>query len=162
MKHGRPSFTMVELIVIVVITSILMGIAGLQYFKITNRAKAIPKLEALLKAIKTLRATTGRWPNGDANDDISTVAEWISGAAGLLVDAGAGSSYPGWCGPYIEGDDDIFRDPWGNPIMYDGNPDSEACAGCASIYSRGPDGIASSLDRADRTAQGDDIVIYLN
>lgn len=80
----------------------------------------------------------------------------------------------GWRGPYVqnvrivEGTNGIsVADPWGNPVvlqMPTNDLDDDECWRCARLVSAGPDGILQTPAATfpDRTARGDDLVLFLN
>src|SRR5512135_1159734 len=158
-RFHRPKkgMTLVEVMMVVIVIVILSSIVLPNYANMVDRARVTPQLSLILTAIKKLHGTTGQWPHGDASRNVYTLADWKSGAAGLLMNDPA-SPYPFWNGPYIEANDSIFIDYWGNPIWWDGCPDTEGGPGESSIASGGPDGVITSWNRADRTPQGDDII----
>jgi len=174
------SFTLIELLIVLVIIGILAVLAIPQYRSYINKAKTMDEMARLLKAITMLKATTGyypgRWPYDSLGyDNISTLEGWKSPRSGLVE---TDDGYPNWCGPYIEGPDDVFLDPWGKAYYYDGSPDVSYewnVPGNVAIASAGPDGIfegegppigrpwtGRTFNNPDRIAQGDDIAIYCN
>ncbi|MBP9691292.1 type II secretion system protein GspG [Candidatus Woesebacteria bacterium] len=145
----RNGFTLVELIVVIAIIGLLATVGVSSYTNILNKSK-ITKAEADVKefvqAIKVEQIQTGTWINGaNGSSNISSTATWNAAATGLVP-------------TYLES---VPNDPWGSAYFYDGAPDTECGAGANSVCSAGKNGTFESHNRADTTAQGDDICTYI-
>lgn len=169
-KKFYCGFTLLELLIVIVIISVLVAVAIPKYNNFVNRAKAIPEMGELMRAIILFHETTGRWPytrdeNGGViygdkgNGNIESLESWKSPKCGLYQTAG---QYPNWCGPYITDPDEQCVDPWGNTYWYDGNPDGEPGPRCTGLFSPGPNGVDDgswSAGDAFGKYKGDDVVL---
>ncbi len=137
MKKG---FTLLELLIVITILSILAG-AMLPLFQTSRldaqRAKAMQELEALRKAALLLYQDTGYWQPR------------VYCGCGFVRDptGSAGSSIPGWSGPYIN---EWRFDPWGrNYEVFDvnlGGVISRKIRSCGPDMTRGtPDDIIVTI-----------------
>ncbi|PIZ63454.1 hypothetical protein COY16_01985 [Candidatus Roizmanbacteria bacterium CG_4_10_14_0_2_um_filter_39_13] len=147
MKSG---FTLVELIVVISIIGMLatLGIASYQnVVKEARNTKTAADIEEMVKAIMIHNARTGSWVDGmdDSYGNIFTTATWNNSAQGLVPE-------------YL---DRVPNDPWDRSYFYDGTPNTECGLGANSVCSAGPDGVFESHNRADETAQDDDICVYI-
>ncbi len=96
----RKGFTLVELLVVIVILSILSGIAAPKFFEQIKKARydsCKPKMAQIESVIETFLMNTQDYPVS-LNE--------------LIVDPGL----PGWAGPYLK--EKQLYDPWDNPFQY--------------------------------------------
>lgn len=97
----RKGFTLVELLVVIVILSILSGIAAPKFFEQIRKARydsCKPKMTQIESAIDTFLLNTQEYPQ--SLDE-------------LMYDPGL----TGWAGPYLRKASQL-EDPWGNPYEY--------------------------------------------
>ncbi len=99
-----------------------------------------------------------RRPAGVAEFDPARATGWrgpylhIAGARyGGLATAAAG-----FTAEYGAEDDPVVADAWGNPIVI-----QQAATGYARLVSAGPDGVLDTLNDADGTGRGDDLLLFL-
>jgi len=144
------AFTLVELIVVIAIIGILATIGVASYsnvLKNSKKTKAAADIKELVQALKIYNVQKGAWVCGsdDAYCNIITTATWNAVATGLVP-------------TYLQS---IPNDPWGRAYLYDGAPNTERTVGGNSVCSAGVDGVFESHNRADTTAQDDDVCIYM-
>jgi type II secretion system protein G len=106
---GKRSFTLIELLMVIVIVGILAG-ATVPMFSVyaegTRMAKARADLDTIRLAAHMLHADTGFWPtySYDGKSLINTVG------GGLPGHSCPPDPIPGWKGPYLT---EWKKDPWG-------------------------------------------------
>ncbi|MFH1771693.1 MAG: type II secretion system protein GspG [Candidatus Omnitrophota bacterium] len=153
------AFTLIELMVVVAIVGMLAAALLPSISGIMDRArvaKAEAEVRSIANAILALNQDTGLWPAGNVQGSA------LNGANMGLISRNAALWPATWDGPYLEksiGNGGDGLDPWGRAYVYDGG---EAGSGQTCIASVGPDGVIASYNRADLTAQGDDIIVYFN
>ncbi len=125
----EKGFTLIELIMVVIILSILVALAGPRF---VGRAK-----QARITAVRVQIENFGTALDGYAldNDEFPTTEQGLNA---LRVNPG---SSPNWTGPYLK--KQIPKDPWGNAYVYTSpgvqNLDYD-------LYSYGPDGTEATDD----------------
>ena len=118
MKH---SFTLIEMVIVIVIIGLLASIATPLYFRHVNTSKittAKAQIQLFEQAILDYRLDTGKLPTQ---------------AQGLNILIEKDQSVKNWKGPYIKG---IPLDPWRNEYIYQVPGEH----GEFDILSYGPDG----------------------
>lgn len=124
-------FTLVELLVVLVILSMVMGLVGprvLGYLTDARARSANLQIESLAGAMDLFFLDMGRYP---------------SQGEGLEALVKEQPSFSGWNGPYLQ-KSDLPQDPWGNPYRYKA-PDP---SGNYKIISLGSDGREGGEDDA--------------
>jgi general secretion pathway protein G len=104
-RDRRAGFTLVELLVVLVILSLVMGLVGprvIGYLTSSREKAARLQIESFATALDLFYLDAGRYP---------TTSEGL----GALVKRPAGLA--NWSGPYTS-KDTIPADPWGNPYDY--------------------------------------------
>lgn len=126
--HSRlqRGFTLLELLVVLLITALLASYVGPKVFGKIDQAKetsAAAQMKTLADVLGHYRLDTGHYPDEE------------QGLQALIVQPAGEAN---WRGPYL--DRDIPKDPWGNPyLLY--NPARSADATTdAEIVSLGADG----------------------
>lgn len=111
LRHGtarrdrRGGFTLVELLVVLVILSLVMGLVGprvLNYLTSSRERAATLQIQSFAAALDLFFLDNGRYP---------------SNAEGLRALVERPTSAPTWAGPYVQ-QSEIPADPWGNPYVY--------------------------------------------
>ncbi|MFY0736040.1 type II secretion system major pseudopilin GspG [Aurantimonas sp. NFXS3] len=128
-------FTLVELLVVLVILSLVMGLVGprvLNYLGDARAKTAQMQIESLSSALDLFFLDVGRYP---------TEREGLA----VLVEKG---SIPGWNGPYVQ-QSKVPIDPWGKPYQYQ----STATGIGFEIRSLGPDGSGGGGGAVDITSR---------
>lgn len=141
-RKNNQGFTLIELLVVIAIIAILSSVvlASLDNAREKARvAKAKSEVRTLYQAVLRYNFDNNTWPS--PCDNMDTVAEW-NGA---------------WATGYLP---KIDTDPWGTSYFFDGCPNTECSVGNSAICSAGPNKAFGSWNRADMTAQGDDVCAY--
>jgi general secretion pathway protein G len=97
-------FTLLELLVVVMVISILVGLVVPRFFSHVGRSEvqaARVQIDSLEKALEAFRLDAGRLPNS-------------SEGLAALVDKPSGLNR--WRGPYLR--KGLPKDPWGNAYVY--------------------------------------------
>ncbi|MBA3032554.1 MAG: type II secretion system major pseudopilin GspG [Gammaproteobacteria bacterium] len=97
-------FTLLELLVVVAIIGLLVAYVGPRYVSQIGKSETVAaraQIEALAKALDTLRLDTGHYPS--AAQGLAALRERPAGEAS-------------WNGPYLK--KDVPADPWGKPYVY--------------------------------------------
>jgi len=132
-RDKRGGFTLVELLVVLVILSLILGLVGprvLSYLSDARSKSAGLQIEALASALDLFYLDTGRYP---------TSAEGLGALVAKVPNVDR------WNGPYLN-QTTVPVDPWGNPYEYRSPGDS----GPYEIISLGSDGRkGGSGDAAD-------------
>lgn len=126
-KHtSQRGFTLLELLVVLLITALLAGYVGPKLFGKIEQAKesaAAAQMKTLADVLGQYRLDTGSYPTEE------------QGLEALIVQP-AGEDR--WKGPYLNSE--LPKDPWDNPYVWH-NPAREADAGYdVEILSLGADG----------------------
>lgn len=122
-RDRSGGFTLVELLVVLVILSLVMGIVAprvLNYLSDARTRTASLQIDSLSAALDLFYLDMGRYPSQAEGLDV-------------LVEPQAGMS--GWSGPYLQ-QSELPLDPWGQAYQYK-MPDS---SGKYQIISLGSDG----------------------
>lgn len=104
-RDAEGGFTLVELLVVLVILSLVMGLVGprvLSYLSSSRERAAKLQIQSFSTALDLYYLDMGRYPSG-------------SEGLGALVRAPAGEGR--WSGPYVQ-QGSIPNDPWGNAYEY--------------------------------------------
>ncbi|MGA0532417.1 type II secretion system major pseudopilin GspG [Hansschlegelia sp. KR7-227] len=132
-RDRQGGFTLVELLVVLVIMSLIMGLVGprvLNYLSSSRERAAKLQIESFATALDLFYLDTGRYP---------TTSEGLQ----ALVKAPPGQDK--WSGPYIQ-QGAVPPDPWGAPYEYR-SPGRTKAYGITSLGSDGRRGGES--DAAD-------------
>jgi len=133
-RHNNAGFTLLEILVVIVILSLLIGLvapAALRQLSSARSAVAHQSLERLSTILDLYKLDIGLYPSTE------------QGLQALLIKP------PGietWNGPYIKGDKPPL-DPWSRPYIYR-NP-SDRAEHDYDLCSSGPNGIASDASPKD-------------
>lgn len=122
-RDRRGGFTLVELLVVLVILSLIMGLVGprvLSYLSDARAKSARLQIESLQSALDLFYLDTGRYP---------------STSEGLQALVTRASNVDRWNGPYLN-QTSVPLDPWGNPYEYR----APGASGPYEIVSYGSDG----------------------
>ncbi|MCH8219293.1 MAG: type II secretion system major pseudopilin GspG [Planctomycetes bacterium] len=120
----RRAFTLVELLVVIVILSVLVGFLAPNLFKQVGKSKVQvvkPKMTVIEGAIYRFYMDVERYP--DESEGLDALVENISDAEG-------------WDGPYLKRSQIV--DPWGNPYIY--LPEGQINPGSFDLICTGADG----------------------
>lgn len=132
LKDDR-GFTLLELLVVLVILSLIIGLAGpaiLRQFGTAKTRTAGIEVNRLVTNLEFFRVDIGRFPTEQ------------EGLAALVA---APDGTPDWSGPYVQKASQI-QDPWGNPYIYVISADGET----VEVRSLGADGAeAGTGENAD-------------
>lgn len=142
----KRSFTLVELIAVVVIISMLAALV-MGSAQIARKKALVSKSQAMVSslelAIAMYHADMGEYPE----DNGATMASPANGNGQLYLEliTDAHSRYYDWQGPYMEFDSaDIssgtIMDPWRNQYQYVENPASIGNTNSFNLWSYGPEG----------------------
>ena len=116
-------YTLLELLVVLVVLTLIVGIAGPAVINQFSKAKsdtARIEVNRLVTDLEFFRVDVGRFPSE---------AEGLSALLSQPADA------PGWSGPYLPKQSQTL-DPWGNAYLYDLSDDGSR----VSVSSLGADG----------------------
>ncbi|MEN8254950.1 MAG: prepilin-type N-terminal cleavage/methylation domain-containing protein [Verrucomicrobiota bacterium] len=144
----RNGFTLVEIAVVVALVGLLVALGSMAIMKGVNNSRiknSQAELEVLSAAVLQLAWDTGRWPNGEPRNIVSSAEMWdISpDACGLMGNDGSFGN--NWKGPYYDGS---IQDQWGNPYFFD--PDYSTTNGTRVVVgSFGPNGKGPNLYDSD-------------
>lgn len=101
----EDGYTLLELLVVLVILTLIVGIAGPQVIRQFGKAKsdtARVEMNRLITELEFFRVDVGRFPSSE------------EGLSALLSQP---ASAPGWAGPYVSRTSQT-QDPWGNNYVY--------------------------------------------
>lgn len=104
-RDGDGGFTLVELLVVLVILSLIMGLVGprvLGYLSDARVRSAKLQIDSLSAALDLFYLDTGRYP---------------SESEGLEALIRRSAGVDGWNGPYLQ-QSGLPQDPWGRPYEY--------------------------------------------
>jgi general secretion pathway protein G len=130
-RDRQGGFTLVELLVVLVILSLIMGLVGprvLGYLSDARARSAKLQIDSLSAALDLFYLDTGRYPSE-------------SEGLGALIQRTGGID--GWNGPYLQ-QSTLPQDPWGNAYQYRVPGDNAPYA----IVSFGSDGRQGGTDDA--------------
>ncbi|MEM6484054.1 MAG: type II secretion system major pseudopilin GspG [Pseudomonadota bacterium] len=125
-QQRQSGFTMIELLVVLVILGMLAGLVGPRLFDKLDSSKAgtvQTQVKMLKGALQTYRLDIGDYPSTE------------DGLEALVRQPRSGRAARRWKGPYL--DDEVPRDPWENPFVYERKPSGLQEF---SLYSLGADG----------------------
>lgn len=133
-RDRQGGFTLVELLVVLVIMSLVMGLVGprvLSYLSSSRERAARLQIQSFATALDLFFLDMGRYP---------TAPEGLE----ALVKAPAGQGR--WAGPYIQ-QGEVPTDPWGNRYEYrtPGRTKGYAVASLGSDGKRGGEGDAADI-----------------
>lgn len=103
-RAAQRGFTLLELLVVLLITALLVGYVGPKYFSHVDTAKertAMTQMKSLSDALGQYRLDVGQYPSEETGLD-------------ALVMQPAGVS--NWRGPYLS--KGVPKDPWGNAYQW--------------------------------------------
>jgi len=123
--ENDDGYTLLELLVVLVILTLIVGIAGPQVLRQFGKAKsdtARIEVNRLVTEVEFFRVDVGRFPTSE------------EGLSGLLSQPENAS---GWSGPYLSKASQV-NDPWDNPYIYSLTIDGRG----VEISSLGADGAA--------------------
>jgi general secretion pathway protein G len=124
-RRTQAGFSLMELLVALVILALVMGIVAPRVIGYLSRAKsqtAEAQVKNIQGALDLFLIDVGRYP---------TESEGLK----ALIEAPAGST--GWAGPYLDNDEVVPLDPWGNPYLYTSTEGGLR----VRVYSLGRDGV---------------------
>ena len=130
-RDREGGFTLVELLVVLVILSLVMGLVGprvLSYLTDARVRSARLQIDSLAAALDLFYLDTGRYPSEQ------------EGLKALIARA---PSIDNWNGPYLQ-QSELPQDPWGNPYEYRVPGENKAY----DIVSLGADGRQGGTDDA--------------
>jgi len=99
----EAGYTLLELLVVLVIVTLIVGIAGpmvIRQFETAKSNTARIGVNRLMTDLELFRVDTGRWPTEEED-----------------LDALISSDATGWNGPYLP-KASMLDDPWGNKYLY--------------------------------------------
>lgn len=103
----KAGYTLTELIIVMVILGLLAAIVGPMLFSQLGRANsrtAETQISSFASALGYYRLDVGSYP--DASAGLEALVQAPSGATG-------------WSGPYLNAENSIPLDPWGQPYIYE-------------------------------------------
>lgn len=113
-KIDKNSFTLIELIIVIVILGVLAGAMVPLFSKVSNDAKiskAKAELDAIRSATNMFYADVSHWPT------YYEVAYYPPIDTTLIKGKMCmGASIPNWNGPYLSANN--INDPWGNSYLF--------------------------------------------
>jgi len=124
-SNNDDGYTLLELLVVLVILTLIVGIAGPQILRQFGKAKsdtARIEVNRLVTEVEFFRVDVGRFPTSE---------EGLSALLSQPENAG------GWSGPYLSKASQV-NDPWDNPYLYSLSIDGRG----VEISSLGADGVA--------------------
>tara|TARA_R110002073_G_scaffold90098_1_gene212929 strand:+ start:695 stop:1144 length:450 start_codon:yes stop_codon:yes gene_type:complete len=107
LRKRKAGYTLTELLVVMVILGLLIALVAPALFNRIGGARsqtAETQIASLATSIGFYRLDVGSLPNGSAGLD-------------ALVTAPSGAT--GWAGPYLDGNQGVPLDPWGEPYIYE-------------------------------------------
>jgi general secretion pathway protein G len=123
---GQRGFTLLELLVVLLITALLASYVGPKVFGKIEQAKetaAMAQMKTLADVLGHYRLDTGHYPDEEQ---------------GLQALVAQPAGEPNWRGPYL--DREVPKDPWGNPYLLFNPARSPEANADAEIVSLGADG----------------------
>lgn len=106
-SRHKAGYTLTELIIVMVILGLLAAIVGPMLFSQLGRANsrtAETQIASFATSLGFYRLDVGRYPDSGTGLD-------------ALVQAPAGAT--GWSGPYLNAENGVPLDPWGEPYIYE-------------------------------------------
>lgn len=132
-RHAEHGFTLLELLVVLMITALLASYVGPKLFGNIEHAKkgtAATQMKTLSDVLHQYRLDTGAYPSEE------------QGLGALVIRP---SGVETWRGPYLNRE--LPKDPWGNPYIWH-NPAHDTSTGNeVELISYGADGQAGGEDK---------------
>lgn len=126
---GDEGYTLLELLVVLVILTLIIGIAGpmvLRQFGTAKSNTASVEVNRLMTNLQFYKVDVGSFPSDEQGLD-------------ALLSRPDGEET--WQGPYVGKESQLY-DPWGNKYLYRSSSDGDS----AEVYSLGADGVEGGDD----------------
>lgn len=129
-RRKPKGFTFVELLVIMIILTLIVGFVGVQFLGEAQKAKrqaSVIQIKNLESALTLYRLHNSRYPTSD------------QGLQALLTKPDLGLVPKGWQGPYLQGNN-LPKDGWQGDFVYQSDGQDY------TIFSLGADGVEGGSD----------------